>query len=91
MDATVSVVSLSILVDVLVVDVVVVLLHAVMVSTRAAAQINDKFLFFIIKNPFKYNLLVFVHLYHLLLCSKPYPRPVLRLCILQPYVPLHDN
>ena len=58
-DATVSVVSLSILVDVLVVDVVVVLLHAVMVSTRAAAQINDKFLFFIIKTPFKYNLLVF--------------------------------
>ena len=53
-DATASVVSLSILVDVL-----VVLLHAVMVSTRAAAQINDKFLFFIIKIPFKYNLLVF--------------------------------
>lgn len=47
------------LVDVLVVDVVVVLLHAVMVSTRAAAQINDKFLFFIIKTLFKYNLLVF--------------------------------
>ena len=36
-DATASVVSLSLLVDVLVVDVVVVLLHAVMVSTRAAA------------------------------------------------------
>ena len=59
MDATASVVSLSTLVDVLVVDVVVVLLHAVMVSTRVAAQINDKFLFFIKKNPFKYNLLVF--------------------------------